>query len=93
MEISFELKYHQAVVKEDIPRLSSAARARIKSAIETKLATRPEIFSLPLRRSLKGHRKLRVGDHRIIFRVEGHTVFILAILHRSIVYRRATRRI
>jgi mRNA interferase RelE/StbE len=42
---------------------------------------------------LKGHRKLRVGDYRVIFRIEGTVVLVLAILHRSVIYQRARTRL
>ena len=61
-------------------------RRRIKGAIEQKLVTAPETFGVPLRRSLRGYRKLRVGDYRVVFRVSAATVYVLAIMHRSGVY-------
>ena len=64
----------------------------MRKAIEAKLAVAPEKFGKPLRQSLRGYRKLRVGDHRIIFRIDANTVFILAILHRSVVYKRTDTR-
>ena len=69
MEIKFRLEYELAVAKVDIPRLSHPAKLQIKRAIEDKLATKPEVFGKPLRRSLKGYRSLRVGDYRVIFRI------------------------
>jgi mRNA interferase RelE/StbE len=92
MEIGYVILYHPAVVRDDIPALDAAWRARIKAAVERKLMTAPDVFGIPLRRSLKGHRKLRVGDHRIVFRIERKKVLILAILHRSVAYRRLTGR-
>jgi mRNA interferase RelE/StbE len=92
MALVFEIIYHELVVKEDIPRLTSASKKRIRSAIEEKLSTSPDFFGKPLRRSLKGYRKLRVGDYRSIFRLEGAKVLILAILHRSIVYKAVEKR-
>ncbi|OGZ96097.1 MAG: addiction module antitoxin RelB [Candidatus Sungbacteria bacterium RIFCSPLOWO2_02_FULL_51_17] len=88
----FEIIYHYRVVEEDIPKLSSAWKKRIRHAIEEKLTTRPEAYGKPLRRSLKGYRKLRVGDYRVIFRIEGNTVKIFVIQHRSVVYENAERR-
>ncbi|MBF8280715.1 MAG: addiction module antitoxin RelB [Candidatus Magasanikbacteria bacterium] len=85
--MNYEIEYHQLVVHEDIPKLDDAIKQRIKSAIERKLMTRPEIFGVPLRHSAKGHRKLRVGDHRVVFRIEGMKIIILIIAHRSIVYK------
>ena len=92
MAIIFEVVYHAKVAEEDIPRLSASWRGKIQNAIEEKLTTSPDFFGKPLRRSLKGFRKLRVGDYRVIFRIQGVKVLILAILHRSIVYGEAERR-
>ncbi len=93
MGMNFEVQYHEDVVRKDIPRLSVTARKQIKKAIEQKIATAPEHFGKPLRRSLKGYRKLRVADYRIIFRIEGSTIKIFLIQHRSVVYQNATQRL
>ncbi len=84
--------YHHCAVRDDIPKLDVTARRVIRQAIEKKLTTAPQTFGKPLRRSLKGYRKLRVGDYRVVFRVTGNTVYILAILHRSFVYKESERR-
>ena len=44
----------------------------------------PELYSEPLRRTLKTYRKLRVGDYRIVLKIEDRVVTILAICHRPI---------
>lgn len=87
------LKYHPAVLKEDLPRLDRQMKQRVRLAIEEKLMTHPDLFGIPLRQSLHGHRKLRVGDYRIVFRIERRIIFILAVLHRSIVYQEVGKRI
>ncbi len=46
----------------------------------------PQEFGEPLRRTLKGYWKLRVGDYRVIYKVIGITVLILRIGHRREVY-------
>ncbi len=92
MGVAFKIVYHELVVKEDIPWLGAPNKARVKKAIEGKLSSAPEVFGKPLRRSLKGYRKLRVGDFRVIFRIEGQTVKVLIIGHRSIVYKMASNR-
>lgn len=48
--------------------------------------TRPEVYGRPLRRSLKGYRKLRVGEYRIILKIKDNKVKIFVIQHRSTVY-------
>lgn len=57
-----------------------------QKAILEKRTTRPETFGKPLQRSLKGYRRLRVGEYRAIFRIEKNSVKIFAIGHRSTVY-------
>lgn len=85
--MTYRVEYLQSVVRKDIPGLSGAARERIKSANEGKLTTRPVEFGKPLRHSLKGARALRVGDYRVIYRLEPpSTVVILKIGHRRDVY-------
>jgi len=89
----FEILYHEDVVKKDIPRIAANWQKRIRVAIEAKLRTQPEVYGKPLRRSLKSYRKLRVGDYRVIFRIEGQKVKIFIIQHRSKVYSSADKRI
>ena len=84
--MSYEVFYADKVVKDDIPKISGSYKDRVKQAILTKLVTQPDLYGKPLRRSLKGYLKLRVGDYRIIFRIESHKVKIFAIAHRRIVY-------
>ena len=92
MGMNFALRYHQQVVDVDIPALPKKEHVRIANAIEEKLTTRPEVFGKPLRRSLKGYRRLRIGDYRVIFRIEKQAVKIFVIGHRSIVYKDYTSR-
>ena len=79
------IEYLESVVREDIPRLGSA-KSRIKKAIEEKLTRKPIEFGKPLRYSLKGCRRLRVGDFRVIYKIDGETVLIVKIGHRKEVY-------
>jgi len=91
--MSFEILYHEDVVADDIPKLSKEWRVKIENAIAEKLTTHPEVFGKPLRSSLKGYRKLRVGDYRVIFRIEENTVKVFAIMHRSVVYDLLQKRV
>ena len=91
--MSFEIRYHEVVVSQDIPKLSDEWRNTIKRAIETKLITNPEIFGNPLCHSLRGYRKLRVEDYRVVFRIEKDVVKVFAIQHRSVVYKILKKRI
>ncbi len=89
--MNFEIIYHEHVINEDIPKLSSVWKDRIRKAIEERFVSRPEFYGKPLRKSLKGYRKLRVGDYRIIFRIEDKTVKIFLIAHRSVVYTKINK--
>jgi mRNA interferase RelE/StbE len=88
----YRIVYHQRVVSQDIQKLASREKKKIQRAIEQRLTGRPDLYGKPLRRSLKGYRKLRVGDYRVVFRIEEKTIKVLAILHRSVVYDVAQKR-
>jgi len=89
----YSLQYHTLVASVDIPALPHEWRQKVRRAIEERLAIHPEIYGKPLRRSLKGYRKLRVGDYRVIFRIEQKSVRIFVIQHRSRVYGIAEKRL
>lgn len=82
----FELRYHPAVKAVDLALLDGKFTIRIKTATETRLATAPQQYGEPLRRTLQGYWKFRVGDYRIVCRIAVDTVLILAIIHRKQVY-------
>jgi len=87
MAIEFKIVYQIVVTQEDIPRIAETWREKIKSSIEDKLTAHPDMYGKPLRRSLHGYRKLRVGDYRVVFRIDAAFVKIFAIAHRSVVYQ------
>lgn len=77
--------YHQDI-PHDLAEIPGNIKGRIRRAIETRLLADPISYGLPLRKSLHGHRKLRVGDYRIIYRIHGKNVIILKVGHRKDVY-------
>ena len=89
----YEILYSDEVVNEDLPDILEPWKSEIRKAIESKLMTRPEVYTRPLRRSLKGYRKLRVGDYRIVLRIEDKAVKVFVIQHRSVVYETASKRL
>ena len=80
------LLYHPRVVDEDLPRLPSNVQHRIAHAIKARLAEALERHGAPLRRTLKGYWKLRVGAYRVVYKVARNEVWILGILHRKHAY-------
>lgn len=89
----FTIKYHPEVKKSDLPKLDSREKSTIKRAIAQRLTHAPDRYGSPLQRTLKGYWKLRVGDYRIVFRIMGPVVHVLAIVHRKEVYKLAERRV
>ena len=89
----YKLRYHPEVRDEDLPNINKNIQKRIKTAIEKRLLVAPERYSEPLRRTLKGYRKLRVGDYRIVLKLQDEDILILGICHRKDVYERIERRI
>ncbi len=42
---------------------------------------------------MKGYWKLRVGDYRVVYKVSGNNVLILAIINRKEVYPKVGKRL
>lgn len=84
----YQIEYLDTVVDEDIPVLPKTIRERIKRTIETRLTMDPVGLGKPLRYSFKGHRRIRVGNYRIIYRVDNEKKFVTVVLikHRKHVY-------
>jgi len=82
----YNIEYLKKVGSEDIPALPKSIRKQIKQAIEERLSIDPIGFGKPLRYNLKGFRRLRVGDYRIVYKIENKVVLIAAIKHRKNIY-------
>ena len=76
-----------------LDKLDRNARLRILRAIEEKLFSDPVRHSRLLGGKLKGIRRLRVGDYRVLFTIDNEriVVMIIAIGHRKTVYDYAQR--
>lgn len=83
--------YHQDVA-DDIAAFPLNVKTRIKKAIEERIAIDPLRFGEPLRKSLAGLRKLRVGDYRVVYELTRGIVRIWGIDHRKKVYPLLERR-
>ena len=83
--MSFAVIFHPAV-KDDATAIDKAITVRIQSAIATRLTTEPALDGKPLRGTLSGYWKLRVGDWRVVYAIHGAEVIVFAIKHRSHVY-------
>ena len=85
---NYVVKYAKQVLDDDIPSLPKSLKPILKRAIEERVARNPLHYGKPLRYSWKGHRRIRVSDYRIVYRVDEEikTVYIVAIMHRKDVY-------
>ncbi len=88
--------YHPDV-PADLRALGRAEAARIVKAIDTRLRQgEPDKIGKPLRDDLAGCRRLRIGDTRIVYRVDPRAVEVLVVAvgprRDQAVYRRAGKR-
>ena len=91
--MTYSIHFHPVVVNKDLPKLDDIWKVNIKKSIRNKLVFHPELYGFPLRENLKGFRKLRVGDYRVIYQIKEKKVLIVAIEHRSVVYKIIEKRI
>ena len=83
----YTVRYHHEI-SNDLSSIPANIKARIKKAIEERLMNEPIKYGDYLKRSLKGYRKMRIGDYRIIYKIEEKEIFILKIGHRKDVYKK-----
>lgn len=91
--MAFKVQLEKTVVEKDLKKIDNADWHRLKKAIAEKLTTQPHQFGQNLRTPLQKYRKLRVGDWRIVYRVETKTVKIFAIQPRAVVYEGLQKRL
>jgi len=91
--VAFTVKYHPAVRNLDIKKFDQKTKDRIRRAIETRLLTSPQEYGEPLRRTLKGYWKLRIGDYRVVFKISEDVILILGICHRKEIYDKIETRL
>jgi len=75
-------------IEEKLIILPKTIKEMIRNAIEKKLTVDPIAFGKPLRYSLKGYRRLRVADYRVIYKIieDKVLVIIIDIGHRKDIY-------
>lgn len=71
--------YHPEV-QDDLDQLGAAAANRILDVIEARIMNgEPDKTGKPLRASLAGCRRIRTGDTRIVYRVDGKAIQVLIV--------------
>jgi mRNA interferase RelE/StbE len=84
--MAYHIDFDQRVIDEDLPAIPKPYKEQIKKAIRERLTVEPVKLGKPLRYSLLGFRRLRVGDWRIIYRINGEVVEIIKIGNRKDIY-------
>jgi len=85
--LTYRVEHLRSVIEDDIAALPKPAKRQVRRAIEAKLTTHPFELGRPLRYSLGGARRLRVGDYRVIYRIEPpDVVLVVKIGHRREVH-------
>jgi mRNA interferase RelE/StbE len=73
-----------------LERLGKPHTSRIKAAFEDWSKEPPEGDIRPIT-GQKGYFRLRVGDFRVLYRIEGNTIFVTNIDPRGQVYKKKNR--
>ncbi|WP_083245902.1 type II toxin-antitoxin system RelE family toxin [Pseudomonas sp. TCU-HL1] len=94
--MNWSVRFHPEV-EQDLKQLGSAEAKRVLKVIRERIAEgEPDKIGKPLRGALAGHRRIRTGDVRIIYRINGtEIVLVLCVGARrdDEVYDSATKRV
>ncbi len=83
----YNIKYGNLVSKKELKKVSPEILQNIKKQIEKKLTQSPEKFGKPLKESLRGYRRLRIGNFRVLYKIlEKEEVQIVFIGKKPDVY-------
>lgn len=84
----YTIHYPKNVIKKHISILPLKIKKIVKQVIEERLTIDPIGNGKPLKYMLKGYRSCRVGDYRIIYKIEQkrNEIIIAAIQHRKEVH-------
>ncbi len=73
-------------VEDDLQRLSRENQSRVLEVIRQRLATSPHLYGKPLSGTLAGLRRVRTGEYRIAYQIQGRRVIVWAVKHRKDIY-------
>jgi mRNA interferase RelE/StbE len=88
--VPWRIEFHPEAAKE-LGKLDRQAAARIVRTLETRIAPLPDPRSLgaPLKGGHEGYWRWRIGDYRVIARIEDQriTILVVRVAHRREAYR------
>ncbi len=84
MEIIFSER-----ARKEWSRLERSVQNQLRKKIEFYLQSgQPLKFAEKLKDGSLGEYRFRIGDYRIVFDLEGNTIFVLRVGHRKEIYKR-----
>ncbi|MBK4992345.1 type II toxin-antitoxin system RelE/ParE family toxin [Pseudomonas sp. S37] len=92
----WSVRFHPEV-EQDLVLLGKAEAKRVLKVIRERIVEgEPDKIGKPLRGALAGHRRIRTGDIRIVYRIEGSEIVLILCLgarRNDEVYETANRRV
>lgn len=88
----YKIFFHEKV-KKDLKDLPVSHLVVIKTAINERLSQHPYDFKALSGKRFRGLYRLRVADYRVVYCVDDDIVRILAIGHRSEIYKFLDKRV
>lgn len=77
--MTYLLRYHPLTWKEDFKHIDQPQQQRLIRTIEKKLTTRPDQYGHPLTGLLQGYWKLKVGEYRVVYRIERQEIVVCVL--------------
>ena len=94
--MKWSVRFHPDV-EQDLTLLGKAEARRVLKVVRERIAEgEPDKIGKPLRGALVGYRRIRTGDIRIIYRIEGNEIVLVLCLgarRDDEVYEAAYRRV
>ena len=82
----YKILYQEKVTKHILPAIPPKNARQIVTAIHERLTADPVGLGKPLQYNMKGYWRLRIGNWRVIYRLDGENVIICDIVDRRDAY-------
>lgn len=77
--MTWKIKIHRLVIKEDLKKIDFSQKLKIVKAIKKKLSTAPKVYGKALLWEFKGYWRLRVGDYRVVYQIIEDKIIVLVV--------------